>query len=659
MLRRSLITYILLLFANTVLAQEEKTDSLKKALEQYETSRKELNRGQGLHDTVAVELMLQLSKLYRGSDPQQSMYYATSGEKRAISIGDKKGWGGALSCKGVLYWYKGEYDTALFYFEQSLKLRNQIQDLPGISESHNGIGTIYYQQGNYPLSLKHFLASLKIREQLGDKKLQAGSYNNIGLIYNNQGNKEMAMKMYKKSLALREETGDRAEYISSHINIGNLYFDLGNYPEALKHHTLALEIAREQGNKKSIGDAYNNIGNNLKKQGKYEEALKNFFASLEIRKEQNEKYGISYSQINIGEVYLIQKKYAEARKVLNQALNTAKELGDVQSIMLSELQLSRLDSATGDFKSALAHYKSYIINQDSLVNLETTQKITAQQLQFEYDKKEAQAKANQEKKDEKAREETRKQKMVRNGLLAGFGVVLLFATVVLRQRNRISREKKISEEEKKRSEELLLNILPAEVAEEIKTTGRAKAKAFTMVTVMFTDFKDFTHLSERISSELLVDEINTCFSAFDTILQKHRIEKIKTIGDAYLCVGGLPVSNFTHASDMLEAAFEIREFMETRRKEKESRGETAFELRIGIHTGPVVAGVVGLKKYAYDIWGDTVNVAARMEQHSEAGKINISGSTYELVKEKCLCHYRGKIEAKNKGEIDMYFADRK
>ena len=229
----------------------------------------------------------------------------------------------------------------------------------------------------------------------------------------------------------------------------------------------------------------------------------------------------------------------------------------------------------------------------------------------------------------------------------------------LRQRNRISREKKISEEEKKRSEELLLNILPAEVAEEIKTTGRAKAKAFTMVTVMFTDFKDFTHLSERISSELLVDEINTCFSAFDTILQKHRIEKIKTIGDAYLCVGGLPVSNFTHASDMLEAAFEIREFMETRRKEKEARGETAFELRIGIHTGPVVAGVVGLKKYAYDIWGDTVNVAARMEQHSEAGKINISGSTYELVKEKCLCHYRGKIEAKNKGEIDMYFADKK
>ena len=175
---------------------------------------------------------------------------------------------------------------------------------------------------------------------------------------------------------------------------------------------------------------------------------------------------------------------------------------------------------------------------------------------------------------------------------------------------------------------------------------------------MFTDFKDFTRVSQNISAELLVAELHYCFSAFDEMLQKYGIEKIKTVGDAYLCASGLPVSSFTHATDMVSAAIEVRNFMLQRKKEKESRGETPFEMRIGIHTGPVVAGIVGVKKYAYDIWGDTVNLAARMEENSEAGKINISGSTYELVKDKFECVYRGKVEAKNKGEVDMFFVER-
>ncbi|MEO8146490.1 MAG: adenylate/guanylate cyclase domain-containing protein [Bacteroidia bacterium] len=254
------------------------------------------------------------------------------------------------------------------------------------------------------------------------------------------------------------------------------------------------------------------------------------------------------------------------------------------------------------------------------------------------------------------------------GIAFGMGGALLgmisVASIFYMQRNKITREKEISEEErlkteaaKKQSEELLLNILPSEIADEIKRTGTATAKSFTMVTVMFTDFKDFTSVSEKVSAELLVDEIHTCFSAFDHIMQKHKIEKIKTIGDSYLCASGLPVSNYTHATDMLNAAFEIRNYMLQRKKEKERRGEVPFELRIGIHTGPVVAGIVGVRKYAYDIWGDTVNLAARMEQNSEAGKVNISGSTYELVKDKFNCVHRGKIQAKNKGEIDMYFVE--
>jgi class 3 adenylate cyclase len=211
--------------------------------------------------------------------------------------------------------------------------------------------------------------------------------------------------------------------------------------------------------------------------------------------------------------------------------------------------------------------------------------------------------------------------------------------------------------EKQKSDDLLLNILPEEVANELKEKGSADAKQFDMVTVMFTDFKGFTKISERLSPSQLVEEIHICFKAFDAIIAKHNIEKIKTIGDAYMCAGGLPVSNKTHAVDVVNAAIEIRQFMQEHLEKKKLASQEVFEIRIGIHTGPVVAGIVGIRKFAYDIWGDTVNVASRLESSGEAGKINISGSTYEYVKDQFACTHRGKIEAKNKGQIDMYFVE--
>ncbi|MBL0137782.1 MAG: hypothetical protein IPP86_04530 [Bacteroidetes bacterium] len=212
--------------------------------------------------------------------------------------------------------------------------------------------------------------------------------------------------------------------------------------------------------------------------------------------------------------------------------------------------------------------------------------------------------------------------------------------------------------EKKKSDDLLLNILPEEVAEELKAKGSADAKQFQDVTVMFTDFKGFTQISEKLSPSELVSEIDYCFKAFDAIIGKHNIEKIKTIGDSYMCAGGLPVVNLTNAVDVVSAALEIQEFMKQHLLKRNREGKEPFEIRIGIHTGPVVAGIVGLKKFAYDIWGDTVNIASRMESSGEAGKVNISGSTWQLVNHKFQCTQRGKIHAKNKGEIEMYFVEK-
>jgi len=226
--------------------------------------------------------------------------------------------------------------------------------------------------------------------------------------------------------------------------------------------------------------------------------------------------------------------------------------------------------------------------------------------------------------------------------------------VVADRTAQIANEKAEVEKQRQQSDKLLLNILPEEVAAELKETGTAKAKHFDNVTVIFTDFVNFTLTSEQMTPQELIDELHNCFKTFDEIINRYNIEKIKTIGDAYLAVCGLPQPDPKHAENVVSAAREISSFMTNRNKEM---GDKTFRIRIGIHTGNVIAGIVGVTKFAYDIWGDTVNTAARMEQNSADGKINISQTTYDLVKEKFVCTYRGEIEAKNKGKLSMYFVD--
>lgn len=222
----------------------------------------------------------------------------------------------------------------------------------------------------------------------------------------------------------------------------------------------------------------------------------------------------------------------------------------------------------------------------------------------------------------------------------------------------IEEKSKIIEQERERSDELLLNILPKEIASELKEYGKAKARKYDEVTVLFSDFKNFTRISEQLSPEELVEELDKCFKAFDFIISQYpEIEKIKTIGDAYMCATGLS-SKRGHPANLIKASMEMQEFLEEQKQERIRLGKPYFEARIGVHTGPVVAGVVGVNKFAYDIWGDTVNIAARMEANCEVGRVNISETTHGLVKYEFPCEYRGKVQAKNKGAIDMYYVKR-
>lgn len=211
--------------------------------------------------------------------------------------------------------------------------------------------------------------------------------------------------------------------------------------------------------------------------------------------------------------------------------------------------------------------------------------------------------------------------------------------------------------EKANSEKLLLNILPSMVANELKENGSAMARKYPLATVLFSDFVNFSGISKLLSPEALVALLDEYFHEFDDITEKYGLEKIKTIGDAYMCVGGLPEKNATHPYNVILAAIEMQSLLDQMKIKKEKKDEPYFEARIGVHSGPLVAGVVGSKKFAYDIWGDTVNIASRIETGGEAGKVNISADTYALIQDQFECVSRGKLPIKNRGEIEMFFVE--
>jgi class 3 adenylate cyclase len=251
----------------------------------------------------------------------------------------------------------------------------------------------------------------------------------------------------------------------------------------------------------------------------------------------------------------------------------------------------------------------------------------------------------------------------RNILLLILGSALIIVLLIFKrfkenqkQKKILLEKNKIIEVERQRSDELLLNILPAPVAYELKSEGRAKARRYERASVMFTDFKNFTTIAEQLSPEQLVYELDNYFKAFDFITKQYKLEKIKTIGDSYMCASGL-TDRATTPINIVKAAIDIQQYLNEMKAEKMRRGEPYFEARIGISTGAVVAGVVGVNKFAYDIWGDTVNLAARVQEACEPGRINISENTFHEVRYNFMCRYRGKMPAKNKGDIDMYYVD--
>ncbi len=610
-------------------------------------------------DTNKVKILGTLSIKYTNLNPEEGIKYGEQCMQLATKLGWRKGVARAYDCIGSNYQAMGDQTKALDYFGLALKICDSLSDKGKMADMENSMGSSYEYKGEYAEAMKHYFNCLKLYESIGDKQGIGKSYNGIGNIYDFQDNSTEALKNYGKSLKIAEETNDKGSQASAYNNMGLVYERMC----AETHRTeycdtslinlfKALKIKQELGKQASIGNTLNCIGNAYYHKQNYDEALKNRFAALKIFEAVKAKGKMAMCYNNIGQTYMRQKKYAEAEKYLKIGVKLCEETQALQQLEVGYSKLHDVYEQTGRYKEALKYMELYMNIKDSLSDKANSKKIMQVQMEYDYDKKAAVAALKQEKKDAMVMADMKKQKMLTNTFIGGFALVVGFSTIVYRQRNKVTKERNLVTKEKKRSDELLLNILPSEVAEELKNTGGAAAKLFDDVTIIFTDFVDFTSAGERMSPHELVDELDTCFKAFDRITSKYNIEKIKTIGDAYLAVAGLPTTDPKHAENVVRASLEILQFMLERKKQI---GDRTFEIRIGVHSGSVVAGIVGVKKFAYDIWGDTVNTAARMEQNSEPGKVNISQTTYELVKDKFTCEYRGAVEAKNKGLLKMYF----
>lgn len=534
-------------------------------------------------------------------------------------------------------------DSSLYYAQL---LSEKTDDPFFLYLSYMVEGSAHRMLGNLEESLQAFFNSLEIAPQTNNKVKKGLSYAAIGDVYSISGAHENSIRYYNKAIDIFRENGDSPSLSVVLFNLGDEYLKQDSLSQAAESFAAAGEQFESQGYTPGLAYVHGSMGVIYARQERDSEAVEELDRAVAMLEEQEDYYAISEYLPYLSDLYLKQGDMEQALAYAERSLELSTELGLKEQISLANQKLSELHEQLGDPDASLRHYKAFVAFRDSVNNLEAMQEMADMRTDFEVSQKQGEV--------DLLNQQRRTQRIVVIATIIALVLIGIIA-VGLYRRNRFVREtNRIIAQEKDRSDSLLLNILPEETAEELKEKGKVAAKKFESVSVLFTDFKGFTSFAENMSPEALVETVDFYFSQFDKIIEKHGLEKIKTIGDAYMCVGGLPFPLEDHARKAVEAALEIADFVrESARSLPEDKPR--FDIRIGINTGPVVAGVVGTKKFAYDIWGDAVNIAARMESHSEPGRINISEDTYQLIKEDFDCEYRGAIEAKNRGRLKMYF----
>jgi class 3 adenylate cyclase len=597
---------------------------------------------------------------------------------------------------GIESYLDGNKEKANEYFKKYINEQDKVKAVMGLESP---LGLILFTFSSLEERLQYFSKKLKYYKSNGPYENLGACYHGLGGYYSRKGNYNTAIGYYLKSAEIFKKFSPFT-YGNELAVVGNLYGSWGNSSKALFYSNQAIPILEKTNFYVTLCYSRISVAQLYKKQKEYDKAFTNLSENLKLIERVRSKVDINLPKLEVltilefGQIHL---EKGEAKKSLPY-LKKAEMIGDSINLKIKESytpyeidyayygyfnQLGDFATAESKLKDALKkaieiehepltkkYYKELSYFYDQRKDFENSKKYSLQYIQLSdsltnANNKNIIAQYEMEQMDEEAQmqialSQERRKSDQRNLII--LGIFFLMITLGLYSRIRyIRKSRAIMQAERDRSESLLLNILPYEVAEELKANGKTVAKDFQKVSILFTDFKEFTQAAENMEAQHLVSEVNTCFEAFDHITDKYQIEKIKTIGDAYMAAGGLHTSSNESIKKTVLAALEMQEFIFNRKKKLESEGQVAFEMRVGIHTGPVVAGVVGVKKFQYDLWGDTVNIAARMETNGEVNQVNISQNTFQLLQEDSDFTFknRGKIEVKGKGNMEMYFVQKK
>lgn len=693
------------------IAQIYQTEKLyDKALEYY-------RRALPIVDTK-LDLWQQIGNTFLDQNQSDSaIYYFTKVVQLAEKNKDESTAIQALQKQVFALQTKGDWQAVLSKDEAILNRVQSQRNDKLLAICYNNLGYDYLQIKDYKNAINNFEEAEKANKNT--KKLdEAVLFTNLGIAYQNTGDLKNAINYVRKARALLNNRGDKKQYAYLSHMMSNIYYKNKDIYNALAFNEDALIEANALGDKQILSESYNTAALIHQELHDYEKALDYYKKHLALRDsflleerlrqqsllqqqylleraEKEIKILISNQEIKdltIGQLNLEKEKLELASKsLLLEAEKQENELALLrkeQEVQDATLKNKELEALRAQQSLRLTAQQLEAEKQDRQI-AELNRKEVEQRLALAQKEVQEQARLNQidslNQAQEKLLQEQKiaqleldkqdafEQQVYRLGGLLAIILGLILAGLIFSrranrklaqqnqeieyQKNEIEKNRDVIEQEKAKSDALLLNILPAETAHELKETGNATPRKYDLVSVLFTDFSGFTAISKHMTAEQLINELNECFRAFDEIIEQHGLEKIKTIGDAYMCAGGIPKPNTSNPKDVVAAALEIQEFMQKRIVQKQKEVHKYWNMRIGIHTGSVIAGVVGSKKFAYDIWGDTVNIASRMESNSNEGAINISASTYQYIKDDYECTYRGAIPVKNGGEVEMYFVD--
>ena len=644
MYKKIVLLYFIFFFLSTsCFSQNFQIDSIKKVLSVAK------------EDSLKVNSLLSLSREFFSIGPEAAINYAVQARDLAQKLKYKNGLAYAYKNIGIAYYMQGSYLESIDNYEQSLALFDSLKDNNGIANILSNEGAVYFNQADYEKALELYLKSLHVSEQIGDTLRILTALQNIGAIYYFKSSTfDKSLEYFLKALPMSESIENNEAIGTITVNLGEIYLKKGDDISALNYFEKSLEAYKGSAN---IPYSLNDIGKVYQFRKDYATAIKYHQQAFDISKKINAKVDMAQSLLGLADSYKEQGDASKAIDFYKQAELIARVISNTNYELKNAYAGQAIAyAAISDFKNAFKYQTLFSDIKDSIYNIDVEKKLNG--LQFNFDIQKKQGQIDLLKKDQVLQElDLNRQRFVKKALLIGMSLLFLIVLIVYRNyRNKI-KVNKLLDSQNVQIENLLLNILPAEVAAELQKNGSATPRYYERASVLFTDFKGFTKLADNLSPQEVVTELNDCFMAFDDIIEKYNLEKIKTIGDSYMCAGGIPTEDDAHFINIIEASLEIQKYILMRNQKRLQMNFPAWDVRIGINTGPLVAGVVGRKKYAYDIWGSTVNIASRMESNGEPGRVNISAATYELVKHKYSCTYRGKISAKNIGDIDMYFIE--